>query len=63
MPISAIHTGEHLADELAELDMTAETLACSAVRVPVAHVADVLDMQAPITGDLARLAHFFRNEP
>ena len=63
MPIPAIHPGEHLSEELVELDMTAETLAAR-LRVPVAHVTAVLDMQAPITGDLAlRLAHFFGTSP
>ena len=63
MPIPAIHPGEHLTEELIELDMTAETLAAR-LRVPVARVADVLDGRAPITGDLAlRLAHFFGTSP
>ena len=63
MPISAIHTGEHLAEEIAELDMTAETLACQ-LRVSVVQVADVLAGQSPITGELAlRLAHFFGTSP
>ena len=63
MPIPAIHPGEHLAEELTELDMTGDALA-SQLRVPTVHVADVLDGQAPITGDLAlRLAHFFGTSP
>ncbi len=63
MPIPAIHPGEHLAEELAELDMSAEALA-SQLRVQTVHVADILDRQAPITGDLAlRFAHFFGTSP
>ena len=63
MPIPDIHPGEHLAEELTELGMTAETLAAR-LRVPIARLADVLDGQAPITGDLAlRLANFFGTSP
>ena len=63
MPIPAIHPGEHLAIELDELNMSAGALA-SQLRVPTVHVANVLDGQAPITGDLAlRLAHFFGTSP
>ena len=63
MPIPAVHPGEHLAEEIAELDMTAEALAYQ-IRVPTAQVAELLDGQAPITGDFAlRLAHFFGTIP
>ena len=63
MPIPAIHPGEHLAEELVELDMTAETLACQ-LQMPIVQVAEVLAGQFPITGDLAlRLAHFFGTSP
>lgn len=63
MPILAVHPGEHLAQELIELDMTAETLACQ-LCVPVVVVAEVIEGRAPITGELAlRLAHFFRTSP
>lgn len=63
MPIPAIHPGEHLAEELVELDMTPQTLVCQ-LRVPIAQVAEVLAGQSPITGDLAlRLAHFFGTSP
>ena len=63
MPIPAIHPGEHLSEELVELDMTAETLACQ-LRVPVIQVTNVLAGQSPITVELAlRLAHFFGTSP
>lgn len=63
MPIPAIHPGEHLAEELVELDMTADALACQ-LSVPVVIVAEVVEGRAPITGELAlRLAHFFGTSP
>ena len=59
MGIPAIHPGEHLAEELKELDMSASTLARQ-LSVPTNRVAEILDGRRAITGDTAlRLAHFF----
>jgi antitoxin HigA-1 len=59
MPITAIHPGEHLAEELEALDMSAAELARK-IRVPTNRVTQVLNGTRSITGDTAlRLAHFF----
>ena len=59
MGIPAIHPGEHLAEELNELDMSASTLA-KQLRVPTNRVTEILNGRRAITGDTAlRLAHFF----
>jgi addiction module HigA family antidote len=59
MPIIAIHPGEHLAEELEELDMSAAELARK-IRVPTNRVTQILNGTRSITGDTAlRLAHFF----
>ncbi len=63
MPIPAIHPGEHLAEELVELEMTADAIACQ-LGIPAVVVAEVIEGRAPITGELAlRLAHFFGTSP
>ena len=63
MTIPAIHPGEHLAEELKELDMSAAALARQ-IEVPTNRVAQVLDGQRGITGDMAlRLGHFFGTSP
>ena len=59
MPLTAIHPGEHLAEELKELGMSAAELARK-LDVPTNRVTSILHGQRAITGDTAlRLAHFF----
>src|SRR5271157_843820 len=59
MAVTAIHPGEHLAEELKELDMSAAELARK-LNVPTNRVTDILNGQRAITGDtVLRLAHFF----
>jgi addiction module HigA family antidote len=59
MAIAAIHPGEHLAEELQELGMSAAELARN-LRVPTNRITAILNGQRSITGDTAlRLAHFF----
>ena len=55
----AIHPGEHLAEELDALKMSAAALA-RRLEVPTNRVTEILNGQRAITGDTAlRLAHFF----
>jgi len=57
--IIAIHPGEHLAEELKELKMSAAELARK-IDVPTNRVTQILNGTRAITGDTAlRLAHFF----
>ncbi len=59
MAVTAIHPGEHLAEELKELDMSAAELARK-LDVPTNRITGILNGQRAITGDTAlRLAHFF----
>lgn len=59
MAAPAIHPGEHLAEELKELDMSAAELA-RRLGVPTNRVTEILNGRRAITGDTAlRLAHFF----
>ncbi len=59
MALPAIHPGEHLAEELKELDMSATALA-QQLGVPTNRVTGILNGQRAVTGDTAlRLAHFF----
>ena len=59
MALTAIHPGEHLAEELKELDMSAAELARQ-LDVPTNRVTEILNRKRAITGDTAlRLAHFF----
>ncbi|HYL76583.1 MAG TPA: HigA family addiction module antitoxin [Bryobacteraceae bacterium] len=59
MAIVAIHPGEHLAEELKELGMSAAELARK-ISVPTNRITGILNRQRAITGDTAlRLAHFF----
>jgi len=59
MAVTAIHPGEHLAEELRELGISAAELARQ-LRVPTNRITQVLNGQRAITGDTAlRLAHFF----
>ena len=55
----AIHPGQHLAEELDALNMSATELA-RRLKVPTNRVTLILNGQRAITGDTAlRLAHFF----
>jgi len=57
--VTAIHPGEHLAEELKELGMSAAELARK-LDVPTNRITGILNGQRSITGDTAlRLAHFF----
>ena len=57
--MTAIHPGEHLAEELKELGMSAAELA-RRLDVPTNRITGILNGQRSITGDTAlRLAHFF----
>ena len=59
MALTAIHPGEHLAEELKALDMSAAELARK-IDVPTNRVTQILNGTRAITGDTAlRLAHFF----
>jgi addiction module HigA family antidote len=59
MALTAIHPGEHLAEELKELDMSAAELARQ-LDVPTNRVTEILNGRRAITGDTAlRLGHFF----
>jgi addiction module HigA family antidote len=59
MAVTAIHPGEHLAEELEALEMSAAELARK-IRVPTNRVTQILNGTRSITGDTAlRLAHFF----
>ena len=59
----AIHPGEHLAEELDALGMSAAELG-RRIDVPTNRVTGILNGQRAITGDTAlRLAHFFGTSP
>jgi len=59
MAVTAIHPGEHLAEELKALDMSAAELARQ-LDVPTNRITQILNGTRAITGDTAlRLAHFF----
>jgi len=63
MAVTAIHPGEHLAEELKELGMSATELARK-LDVPPNRITGILNGQRGITGDTAlRLAHFFGTRP
>jgi addiction module HigA family antidote len=60
---SAIHPGEHLAEQLEELDMSAAALARQ-LKVPTNRITEILKGQRAVTGDTAlRLGHFFGTSP
>jgi addiction module HigA family antidote len=60
---SAIHPGEHLAEQLEELDMSAAVLARQ-LKVPTNRITEILNGQRAVTGDTAlRLGHFFGTSP
>ena len=63
MTITAIPPGEHLAEELKELKMSAAELARQ-LDVPTNRITEILNGQRAITADTAlRLAHFFCTSP
>jgi antitoxin HigA-1 len=56
---NAIHPGEHLAEQLQELGMSAAQLARQ-LKVPTNRITAILNGQRAVTGDTAlRLGHFF----
>jgi addiction module HigA family antidote len=59
MPVTAIHPGEHLGEELSALEMSAAELARQ-LQVPTNRITELLNGRRAITCDTAlRLAHFF----
>src|SRR6184192_728795 len=59
MALTAIHPGEHLAEELEALDMSAAELARK-INVPTNRITQILNGTRSVTGDTAlRLGHFF----
>ena len=59
MARSAIHPGEHLAEQLTELGMSAAELGRQ-LKVPTNRITGILNGQRAVTGDSAlRLAHCF----
>jgi antitoxin HigA-1 len=60
---SAIHPGEHLAEQLEGLGMSAAELARQ-LKVPTNRITSILNGQRAVTGDTAlRLGHFFGTNP
>jgi addiction module HigA family antidote len=63
MARTAIHPGEHLADELRELGMSAAELARQ-IEVPVNRITQIINGQRAVTADTAlRLGHWFNTGP
>jgi addiction module HigA family antidote len=63
MPRNPIHPGEHLAEELRELGVTAAELSRQ-IDVPVNRITGIIHGQRGITADTAlRLAHWFGTSP
>ena len=63
MAVTAIHPGEHLAEELEALGMSAAELARQ-LKVPTNRVTGILNGQRAVTGDTAlRLGYFFGTSP
>lgn len=59
----AIHPGEHLAEQLEEVGMSAAKLG-RRLKVPTNRITGILNGQRAITGDSApRLAHLFGTSP
>lgn len=60
---TAIHPGEHLAEQLEELHMSAAELARQ-LKVPTNRITEILNGKRSVTGDTAlRLGHFFGTSP
>ncbi|MFH0958254.1 MAG: HigA family addiction module antitoxin [Pseudomonadota bacterium] len=60
---SLIHPGEHLAEQIEELGISAAELARQ-LQVPTNRVTEILKGRRSITGDTAlRLGHFFGTSP
>ena len=60
---SAIHPGEHLAEQLEALDLSAAELG-RRLKVPANRITGILNGQRAISGDTAlRLGHFFHTSP
>jgi addiction module HigA family antidote len=60
---TAIHPGEHLAEQLEELRMSAAELARQ-LKVPTNRITEILNGRRAVTGDTAlRLGHFFGTSP
>ena len=63
MPRTPIHPGEHLAEELRELGMSAAELSRQ-IDVPVNRITGIIHGQRGITADTAlRLGHWFGTSP
>jgi antitoxin HigA-1 len=63
MPRTAIHPGEHLAEELGEIGSSAAELARQ-IEVPVNRITSIINGQRGITADTAlRLGHWFGMSP
>ena len=63
MARTAIHPGEHLAEELKELGISAAELARQ-IEVPVNRVTGIINGQRGVTADTAlRLGHWFGTSP
>ena len=63
MSRTAIHPGEHLAEELAEIGLSATELARQ-IEVPVNRITGIINGQRGITADTAlRLGHWFGTSP
>ena len=63
MARTPIHPGEHLAEELQELAMSAAELARN-IEVPVNRITGIINGQRSITADTAlRLGHWFGTTP
>jgi addiction module HigA family antidote len=63
MPRAPVHPGEHLAEELRELGITAAELSRQ-IDVPVNRITGIIHGQRGITADTAlRLAHWFGTSP
>jgi addiction module HigA family antidote len=63
MARTAIHAGEHLAEQLEALEMSAAELG-RRLRVPANRITEILNGQRAITGDTAlRFGHFFHTSP
>ena len=63
MPRTPIHPGEHLAEELRQLGISAAELARQ-VDVPVNRITGIINGQRGITADTAlRLGHWFGTSP